>query len=72
MNQYALVPIDRASALRFENSIATPDTWKVEKDGVLYGGFEKEVFSIFEVAMINLNAGLLFTTPEAVSLWLSA
>jgi hypothetical protein len=68
-NQYGCVPINCASELKQQYSIATPATWRFEKGAAMYGGVEENIFSQPQKDEITVLGGRWFATAADFIAW---
>ena len=67
---YALVAIEDAGKVSTRGLWATPDTWRVFKNGVEYGGFEGDL-SEYQIEQINKLGGYVFQSSTDFTKWLN-
>jgi hypothetical protein len=74
MKRYALFPMANQHLLTDRiGLIATPNSWSVDRGGVLYGGAEApEAFSANQMQELNLAGAIVFTDMQdpTYSQWL--
>ena len=72
MSQYGYIPQEKAHLLQEIYSIATPDTWTFEKNGIQYGGVEENVFSYGQKQELESLGGQWFESASSFSGWLNS